>query len=69
MTGNDFLDFQEAIFRASVRNLVFFATLPYQLTQEMQRTHARDADGARPSDPSSVVFLDQYRNDRSENRA
>jgi hypothetical protein len=69
MTGNDFLDFQEAIFRASVRNLVFFATLPFQLTQEIQRNRARDAGGARPSDPSSLIFLDQYRNDRSENRA
>jgi len=68
MTGNDLLDFQEIIFRASVRNLIFFATLPYYLTQQIHRNHAR-ADGARTSDPSSIVFLDQYRDDRRENRA
>ena len=65
MTGNDFLDFQEVIFRAHVRNLIYFATLPYYLTQQIHRNHAWDADGARTSDPS-IVFLDQYRNDRSE---
>jgi hypothetical protein len=69
MTGNDFLDFQEVIFRAYARNLVFFATLPYFLTQQIHRNHAWDADGAETSDPSSIVFLDQYRNDRSQNRA
>ena len=66
MTSNDFLDFQEVIFRAYVRNLIFFGTLPYYLTQQIHRNHAWDADGVRTSDPS-IVFLDQYRNDRSEN--
>ena len=69
MTCNDLLDFQEVMFRAHVRNLIFFATLPYYLTQQIHRNHAWDAGGARTSDSSSIVFLDQYRNDRSEKRA
>jgi hypothetical protein len=69
MTSNDFLDFQEVIFRAYVRNLIFFATLPYYLMQQIHRNHAWDADGARTPDPSSIVLFDQYRNDRSENKA
>ena len=69
MNSNDLLDFQEVMFRAHVRNLIFFATLPYYLTQQIHRNHAWDADGARTSDPSSIVFLDQYRDDRRENRA
>ena len=58
MTTNDLLDFQEVMFRAHVRNLIFFATLPYYLTQQIHRNHAWDADDARTSDPSSIVFLD-----------
>jgi hypothetical protein len=69
MTSNDFLDFQEVTFRAYVRNVMFFATLPYYLTQQIRRNPAWDADGARTSDPSSVVLLEQYRSDRSENGA
>ena len=69
MTGNDLLDFQEVMFRAHVRNLIFFATLPYYLSQQIHRNPAWGADGARASDPSSIVFLDQYREDRSESRA
>ena len=69
MTGNDFLDLQEVMFRAYVRNVIFFATLPYHLTQEMHRDHAEDADDARTSGPSSIVFLDQYRDDRSEKQS
>jgi hypothetical protein len=67
MTGNDFLDFQEVIFRAYARNLAFFATLPYYLTQQIHRNDAWDA-GAETSDPSSVVFLDQYRKIAVKNR-
>jgi hypothetical protein len=68
MTGNDFLDFQEVMFRAYVRNVIFCATLPYYLSQQIHRNHAWDADGARISDPS-IVFLDRYRNDRSEKQS
>jgi hypothetical protein len=66
MTFNAVLDFQEVMFRAYVRNLIFFATLPCYVTQQIRRNHAWDADDTRTSDPFSVVFLDQYRN---ENRA
>jgi hypothetical protein len=40
MTFMAFLDFQEVMFRAYVRNLIWFATLPYYVTQEMRRNHA-----------------------------
>jgi hypothetical protein len=66
---NDFLEFQEVMFRTYVRNVIFFATLPYYLTQQLHRNHGWDGDGARASDPSSIVFLDQYRNDRSEKQS
>jgi hypothetical protein len=68
MNGNDLLDFQEVMFRAHVRNLIFFATLPYYLTQQIHRHHGRDAVAAEAAESTSVVFLDRYRDDRSENR-
>ena len=34
-------DVQQAMLRACVRNVMFFATLPFYLTQEMRPTPAR----------------------------
>jgi hypothetical protein len=64
MTGNDLLDFQEVVFRATVRNVIFCATLPYYVAQQMQRHHALDSAAAEAAESTSVVFLDQYRDDR-----
>lgn len=69
MTSNDLLEFQEVMFRAHLRNLMFFVTLPYYLTQQMRCNHVRDADGTGTSDASSLVFLDQYRSDCNGNGA
>jgi len=41
MTVFDLLDFQEFMFRACVRNVMTFATLPYYLTQETRGIRAR----------------------------
>jgi hypothetical protein len=65
MTCDKLLGFQEVVFRAHVRNLIFFATLPYYLAQQIHSNYAWDADGARTSDPSSVIFLERYRNVRT----
>ena len=37
MTFHDLHDFQDVMFRAYVRNVMFFAALPYHLAQEMRR--------------------------------
>jgi hypothetical protein len=60
MTSDDLLDFQEIMLRAHLRNLIFFATLPYHLTQQTRCNHGWDTDGERTSGPSSVVFLEKY---------
>jgi hypothetical protein len=62
MTSNDLLDFQEVMFRAYVRNVIFFATLPYYVTQQIHRHQALDAAAAEATESPSVVFLDRYRN-------
>ena len=36
MTFGDLRDFRELMFRACVRNMMFFATLPYHLATEMR---------------------------------
>ena len=41
MTLQHLLDFQELMFRVYVRNVMFFATLPYYAEQECRRKHAR----------------------------
>ena len=38
MTLRDLREFQELMFRAYVRNMMFLATLPYHVAQEMRRT-------------------------------
>jgi hypothetical protein len=46
MTFRDLLDVQDLMFRAYVRNMMFLATLPYHLAQEMRRKRAwEDASG------------------------
>jgi hypothetical protein len=45
MTLRNLLDVQEVMFRAYVRNVMFFATLPYHLAHEVRdrpRTRAVD---------------------------
>jgi radical SAM superfamily enzyme with C-terminal helix-hairpin-helix motif len=42
MSLQHLLDFQELMFRAYVRNVMFFATLPYYAEQECRREHARE---------------------------
>jgi hypothetical protein len=37
MTLRDLREFQELMFRAYVRNMMFLATLPYHMAQEMLR--------------------------------
>ena len=41
MTFDDLRDFRELMFRAYVRNLMFFATLPYHLATEMRGDRMR----------------------------
>jgi hypothetical protein len=39
MTLPDLYDFQHLIFRAYVRNVMFFVTLPYHLAREERQDH------------------------------
>ena len=38
MTLRDLLDVQDIMFRAQVRNMMFLATLPYHMAQEVLRS-------------------------------
>jgi hypothetical protein len=49
MTLRDLLDAQDLMFRACVRNMMFFATLPYHLVQEMRRHGACETGTQDPS--------------------
>ncbi len=43
MTFHDLRDFQDLMLRAYVRNLMFFATLPYHLAGDMRRVPQRSS--------------------------
>jgi hypothetical protein len=48
MTLSALLDAQDIMFRAYVRNMMFFATLPYHVAQEMRRHGACEAGTQDP---------------------
>jgi hypothetical protein len=52
MICRELREFQELMFRACVRNMMLFATLPYHIAQEMRRdrSHARGAGASEADD-------------------
>ena len=52
MTFRDLLDVQDLMFRAYMRNVMFLATLPYNLAQEMRRNRAWEDASGPPREPS-----------------
>jgi hypothetical protein len=61
MIVHDLSDLQEVTFRACVRNLMFFATLPFYLAQEMRREGAREGASEFPRDRSRTVSERSHR--------
>ena len=45
MISGELCEFQELMFRAYVRNVMLFATLPYHIAQEIRRDRSDDRGG------------------------